>query len=685
MTEDKIVQNAFNIALSVNKKAQSRKDLEIEGVHDLYKDSVDMYEAIQNHSKKGKFPKKLFKFRSPNQTEKEAQYIENNYKQHTLPVFVDYVSTITRPFGDGNWSIEYSEDANVYKQSNQSFQTYVEKGLPIYGSLENFIKFILPTIKSIDANGFVGIRPRYIDYIEDNEGELKVDDTKLFEPTIYYYCSDDVIEYNEQYCLFLSEEESRVTYMNKIVEEGAIFELYTKEAVYFFKQIGNKIDNNFEIITFYKHDLGYLPTIQLMGIPSIEDDKILWQSPFIYSVDLLDLVLVNSNWLQASINKCVFPNVVMLGNPCDFKDVETGTMCDSGSLYINGVTKSCPSCNGSGLKSRLSPLGTLLISPSTKFGEGETNSTQDPLRFISPDVTTLEFLKSKIDNDTDKAKKILHLQTSNSNVQGSDNLTATGMAIDAKAMYSFIKPISDQIFTIYEFCLRTIGFERYGELFVEPQLSYPKTFDFKSSEDYLADISKAIANNLPPSFIQTILMQYINAFYGDSSISTKIFKLISQVDRLFALSQDEINMKLAKGTVAKWEDILHTSILSFVNDAISEDAEFLNKDFATQKEILINKSKETINVIEGKPVEDMLTAITPIGNDAANNLKGSVGGLTGMIEIAKAVSSGLYDLEAAVALVSDRFGLTEEEAKKQLGTPQVITSVTAADQIAKLT
>ena len=180
-------------------------------------------------------------------------------------------------------------------------------------------------------------------------------------------------------------------------------------------------------------------------------------------------------------------------------------------------------------------------------------------------------------------------------------------------------------------------------------------------------------------------MQYINAFYGDSSISTKIFKLISQVDRLFALSQDEINMKLAKGTVAKWEDILHTSILSFVNDAISEDAEFLNKDFATQKEILINKSKETINIIEGKPVEDMLTAITPIGNESANALKGSVGGLTGMIEIAKAVSSGLYDLEAAVALVSDRFGLTEEQAKKQLGTPQVITSVTAADQIAKLT
>lgn len=56
---------------------------------------------------------------------------------------------------------------------------------------------------------------------------------------------------------------------------------------------------------------------------------------------------------------------------------------------------------------------------------------------------------------------------------------------------------------------------------------------------------------------------------------------------------------------------------------------------------------------------------------ASDNLRGSVGGLTGMIEIAKAVATGLYDLEAAVALVQDRFGLTEEQARRQIGTPQL--------------
>jgi len=68
-----------------------------------------------------------------------------------------------------------------------------------------------------------------------------------------------------------------------------------------------------------------------------------------------------------------------------------------------------------------------------------------------------------------------------------------------------------------------------------------------------------------------------------------------------------------------------------------------------------------------------------------NDLKQSVGGLTGMIEIAKAVASGLYDLDAAVALVADRFGISEDEARRQIGTPNVLTTDSSIEKVAKLT
>lgn len=55
-----------------------------------------------------------------------------------------------------------------------------------------------------------------------------------------------------------------------------------------------------------------------------------------------------------------------------------------------------------------------------------------------------------------------------------------------------------------------------------------------------------------------------------------------------------------------------------------------------------------------------------------------------MIEIVKAVASGVYDLEAAVALVTQRFGVSEDEARKQLGTPQIITNSGEAETVSKL-
>lgn len=608
MTEKEIIDNSLLLVVEANKKLY-KKDESI-GCYDLCHDACEMAEHISYHAIKGVFPAKLFKHRSPNETEKEAEYIKNNYKQYTLPVYLDYLNTISRPFADGNWAIDYKEDVESFKIAGVTMQDYIDKDFPKYGSLENFIKGVLPSIKSIDANGFISVRPEEIEYIQDDQEQYVIDSSKLHEPTIYYFESKNVVDYEDgEWYLFLSSEKSVVKSYGKNVEDGSVYELYTPDAIYFIKQYGLKTDNLFEYEEFFRHNLGSCQVEQLKGIPTLKGDDILWQSPFLYATDLLDLVATNGNFLQALVNSCVFPVKVMFGSQCEFKDSD-GFACEGGNIINNGHLKACPSCNGIGLKSRISPLGTLLLNPSTKFAIGEEKSTQDPLKYISPEVHTLEFLDKKINNDTESARKILHLQTSNSNVKGSQDQTATGMAIDVKSMYAFIKPISDQMFQLYEFCLNAIGEQRYGEKFNAPELTYPKTFDFKSSEDYLMDVGNAIKNNLPPSFTQLLLMQYINSYYGDNQKSTGVFKLVMAADRLFGLSQDEINMKLARGTVEKWEDILHTSILNFINDSIIEDAKFSDKPIDAQVVLVQDKAKAIADNISSASIPKVFT--TPI-------------------------------------------------------------------------
>ena len=56
-----------------------------------------------------------------------------------------------------------------------------------------------------------------------------------------------------------------------------------------------------------------------------------------------------------------------------------------------------------------------------------------------------------------------------------------------------------------------------------------------------------------------------------------------------------------------------------------------------------------------------------------------------MIEIAKAVASGLYDLDAAVALVSSRFGISEDAATPPFGPPPLSPAPTQIEPVDTLT
>ena len=69
-------------------------------------------------------------------------------------------------------------------------------------------------------------------------------------------------------------------------------------------------------------------------------------------------------------------------------------------------------------------------------------------------------------------------------------------------------------------------------------------------------------------------------------------------------------MKLAKGTIAKWEDILHGSILLFINDAKNANPNFLEVPIDEQKKILTDMAKVKEKEIQSNPVNDLLNDIT---------------------------------------------------------------------------
>lgn len=554
-----------------------------------YKSAVEQKNRIETHAEVDKFPKTLFKHRAPNQNDKENEYIENNYKNTTHPAFVDYLSVMSRGLNDYNWEISYPEgssDADAYKD-------YINNGIDVFKSIERYVKEIVPTLRGTDANGVSTFKLNDVSFVEV-DGEMVVNDTNKFEPQPMYYGAEQVVAWEwNKYGLFESHEKSSVTYGTKNYDMGRVFYFYDDTNIWRIEQFGKFIDNTFNYTLIFAHELDMFPCVKMKGVPKIKKNgDIYYTSRFYYSVDLLDWSLLYSNYLNAQIANVCFPMRWAVGDDCDFTD-SNGVECHDGYFMGENNHKSeCPQCHGSGQMPRFSSMGTYLLKGAEGLDKGDT-SFNVPMGYVAPGTETLTFTKETAKEYFDQAKSMLHIHTSNSNVKGSENMTATGMSIDMKAMYAFVLPDSDQTFDIFQFQLDVIGKVRYGKDFEGAKLVYPKSFDFRTDGDILADIKVARDANLPSHVISSLTHQYLrNRFYSEQSTNT-VSQVIEAADRILTLTNEEIIQRKTLNTVEAWEIVLHDSGLKLVNDLIAEVVGFLDLEIDEQVALLKAKAIET--------------------------------------------------------------------------------------------
>jgi len=550
-----------------------------------YRKAVMQAERISTHSEVDKYPEKLFEQRAPNQNEEESEYVRQNYKNTTHPVFMDYLSITSRGLQDNNWSIQYpsgSAEADDYNQ-------YINSGIDVFGSIENYVKRIVPSIRANDPNGVMTFYIKEPTLIEV-DGEMVVADNERLEPQPKYFKCGQVVhwEWNKS-AMFESHEKTVVEYNGKPHKVGRVFYFYDDTNIWKIEQVGKFIDHRFDFTLIFNHNLGMFPCKKLAGVPSmLSDNSIYYTSRFYYAVDLLDWSLLYDNYLNVSIANVCFPFRWMVGDECDFQD-ERGA-CVDGKIAHEGGFADCPSCSGTGMKIRTSPMKTYLLKSEKGQDKGDTSFPQ-PIGFISPETHTLEFTKKTSQEYKNDARQMLHVYTTNDKATGSDD-TATGKLIDLKAMYAFVQPDSDQTFDIFQFLLDVTGKVREGENFKGAKLNYPTSFDFRTDSDILDDIRVARESGAPTHIINSLMYQYIaHRFYTESD-TARVSELIMAADRLLTLSNEEIIQRKAQGAVDNWEIVLHDSAFTLINELIDEDGGFLDLELQAQVDALEERAKQ---------------------------------------------------------------------------------------------
>lgn len=568
-----------------------------------YNYAAKMYDSILPHTRPDIYPAHLLSVRAPNQTDQQAEYIRANYKPTTLSVFEDFKATISRAFADQNWSIRYNPELEPIF-GEDTFQRFVNSEIEKFGSLEMFIKTMLPTLKLIDPNGIIAIEPEDIDTYENEEGEEVVSNELVKPMPEYYSCKSIVGQNYGEYYLVITDEKSEVKEGSKTVNSGIVLEIYDTMNIWKVYQFGKKSDMTFsQPELYYQHNLGYVPCHKLEGMPVLINGEINFQSPFITAVPLLDQVILDESYLQISKATSAFPFMVALGEICEFTDRE-GNKCQDGQIFdpINGGYRTCSSCNGSGVKSRFSPTGMLLIKPKTALSEGDSALSGEYLKFVSPPMDTLNFLRTEIEQQMAKARKILHLPSSDESGTIGEASTATGSLNKLRALYAFIKPISDQLFSMYEFCLVTMGRMRYGEFFGGVNLVYPTSFDISTPSDYLAVISEGVKAGVPPSITFSNVYNYIKAIHYTDEETSAVYDLILNADELLLMNSADIALRVANGTIEKYQDVIHHSAPQLIMELIrnhipTEDApRFIDLPMAEQIAALNRLASDRIAV-----------------------------------------------------------------------------------------
>lgn len=561
-----------------------------------YRKAVAAREALLPHIESGYYAEALFRTRAPNQTDAEAAYIKSNYRQITLPVSGDYLNTILRATNDSNYRIDWSPGKEG-DDGDKEFREYVHTGIPEYRSLFNFWRYVVPKIKTTDAMGVIAVLPDTLPTIETEQGPV-VDPEKKIEPVPVYFNVADVWGFKaDAWYLLLTQEKSPVMLSSgKMGNEGLVLLLIDEEWIWRIVQVGKKTDRKFEIVQWWQHGCERVPAHQLMGSPMVDGARLVWQSHFMPALPWCDKALLDDSYLGMSKANGVFPYLVMIGDDCDFVTADKLTPCKGGQLiYYDDTGKissvvQCPSCKGSGQKSRLSPLGRLLINPSEVSGDGKSVNVKDSMQWISPEMTTLDFLQKQIDNELAMARALMHIDApAQQSMNGGEQPTATKSGIDLRNKYAFIQPISDQLFDILDFMLDSIGQMRYGPGFAGVDISRPTSFDMRTEEDWLTELALAYQNDLPIQTIQEVLWGYLKARYGADAATMRAFETIAGADDLFGMPFLQAQYMLAQGLVEKWQMVLHQQSVA-IYDRLFRDNK-IKGDPIADAEIMIEEAK----------------------------------------------------------------------------------------------
>lgn len=365
-----------------------------------------------------------------------------------------------------------------------------------------------------------------------------------------------------------------------------------------------------------------------------------------------------------------FPQKIQYDEVCP-GDTQNNQPCSHGKTLEGHI---CGVCKGSGFKTHTSSADIMRFKMPRDVKD--MVSLENTIVYKSPPIELLEYQKKyALYELTELATKSVY--TSDLYQANTVAATATEKTIDLDSVYDTLKPFADNWSAMWKHVMNVIAAYRDVNKDIDIEHQFPKDFKMKSVTMLLEDLGKANTSGAPSYIKNEINKDLAQKLYIDNPNELLKIEVKNRFFPFNGKSENEINNIITNDLTSKFNKILYANYDNIFDELDAENSvdnvNFYRMEKNKQFELIKAKVQGIIDELDTAAFESRANAFgnPAIDGGGGNDLASSVGGLTGMIEIAKAVASGLYDLDAAVALVSSRFGISEEEARKQLGTPSI--------------
>lgn len=639
-----------------------------------YKESVELYEDLRVHAN-GEMPKCLIEERRPSESERIKEYREKIYVPITKPTVSKVITSLSKIRRSQDWSINYDPSkipAKVAGRKDETLQAYCEEKYPYFKSLTNWTFSVMLKAMLLDANAVMATWPLNLD---PGPTEFKKPFTTIFH-------SDQVLDFSmDDYAVLLSADCCVYRDKDLISREGCVIYVIDDKYVQRWTQVG--FDKSMGLQWSYEHGLGFAPIRKLGGIFFRAYDNIyLYESRIQGMVPRLKEAARIYSDLQAEVVQHVHSD----------KWLYSQTECRhcNGRGYTDDERKgTCKECHGVGYVST-SPYTNMVLRPQSNMEAGQIPTP--PAGYIQKSDVALmvDRIKGLVAENLTEALSAINMEYL---AETPLNQSGTAKEVDKDELNNFVHSVAEDIVSALDWNYNVINEYRYSDIVPNaeirsgmlPSIPVPEKFDLLSSTLLLDDFQKAKTAGINPVILNEMQIEYAGKkFYNDHMVKDELETIFS-LDPFPSISDEDKMVRLSNEGITLIDYVISCNIQQFVRRAIEENDNFPSMTMEERKKIIMSFAEEVVK--KNSVATEIMGGMGDGTGDAASpaDLKYTVGGLTGMVEIAKAVASGLYDLDAAVALVSDRFGLTEEEARKQLGTPQLVNTPDQLEKVTQLT